>query len=54
MTAALIEIEQVGTVRRLWLARPEARNAQSQQMLDELDAAFSAAGTDGSEWLMNG
>ena len=46
MSAPLIEIEQAGAVRRLWLARPGARNAQSQQMLDELDAAFAAAGAD--------
>ena len=44
----VIEIEQVGHVRRLWLARPELRNAQSQQMLDELDAAFGAAESDDS------
>lgn len=46
MDAPLIEIEQLGPVRRLWLARPELRNAQSQRMLDELDAAVRAAGED--------
>ena len=46
MSAPLIEIEQAGAVRRLWLARPGARNAQSQQMLDDLDAAFTAASAD--------
>ncbi len=46
MSTSVIEVEQIGAVRRLWLARPEARNAQSQQMLDELDAAFAAAGED--------
>ena len=46
MINALIETEQCGAVRRLWLARPQARNAQSQQMLDDLDAAFTAAAAD--------
>ena len=46
MNPSLIEVEQHGAVRRLWLARPEARNAQSQQMLDELDATFRAAADD--------
>ena len=46
MSTSVIEVEQVGFVRRIWLARPEARNAQSQQMLDELDAAFTAAAQD--------
>jgi enoyl-CoA hydratase len=46
MSPSMIEIEQVGAVRRLWLARPAARNAQNQQMLDELDAAFRAAADD--------
>lgn len=36
-------IEQDGPVRRIWLNRPAARNAQSQQLLDELDAAFEEA-----------
>jgi len=42
----LIEIEHLGPVRRLWHARPEARNAESQQLLDELDAALAAAVAD--------
>ena len=46
MSNDVIETEQCGAVRRLWLARPAARNAQSQQMLDELDAAFTAASAD--------
>jgi len=32
-----IEYETIGRVVRLWHARPEARNAESQQLLDELD-----------------
>ncbi len=43
MNTSVIDIEQLGHVRRIWLARPQARNAQSQQMLDELDAAMKAA-----------
>jgi enoyl-CoA hydratase len=38
--------EQIGPVRRITLNRAEMRNAQSQQMLDELDAAFEAARLD--------
>ena len=48
MNESLLLIEQTGAVRRLWLNRPSARNAQSRQMLDELDAAFEAARTDGA------
>ncbi len=43
MSYTTIEVEQQGAVRRLWLNRPEARNAQSKQMLDELDAALTEA-----------
>lgn len=46
MTESLILIEQHGAVRRLCLNRPQARNAQSQQMLDVLDAAFEDAKND--------
>ena len=46
MTDSLLLVEQTGAVRRIWLNRPDARNAQSQQMLDALDAAFEAARTD--------
>ena len=46
MTDSLLLIEQIGAVRRIWLNRPHARNAQSQQMLDELDRAFDAAQAD--------
>ena len=48
MTEPLLLIEQIGAVRRIWLNRPQARNAQSQQMLDELDGAFESARTDGA------
>jgi enoyl-CoA hydratase len=41
-----LEIENHGAVRRILLARESQRNAQSRQLLDELDAAFSAAATD--------
>lgn len=40
--------EQRGAVSWIWLARPEQRNAQSCQLLDELDAAFAAAVADDS------
>jgi enoyl-CoA hydratase len=43
MNEPLIHVEQIGAVQRICLNRPQARNAQSQQMLDALDAAFSAA-----------
>lgn len=46
MSNPLLLIEQSGAVRRIWLNRPQARNAQSQQMLDDLDAAFDAARSD--------
>ncbi|MBL8386477.1 MAG: enoyl-CoA hydratase, partial [Burkholderiales bacterium] len=41
-----IRVEQLGAVRRLWLARPAARNAQNQAMLDALDEALAAAAAD--------
>ncbi|MFM9999357.1 MAG: enoyl-CoA hydratase [Burkholderiaceae bacterium] len=46
MNYTCIEVEQQDAVRRLWLNRPEARNAQSMRMLDELDAALKEAGAD--------
>ena len=41
-----IAIEDHGAVRRILLARPAQRNAQSQQMLDELMHAMDAARVD--------
>ena len=46
MTEPCIEIEQHGAVRRLWMNRADARNAQSQRLLDELDAALTDAQVD--------
>lgn len=46
MNEPLLLIEQAGAVRRIWLNRPDARNAQSQQLLEQLDAAFDAAEAD--------
>ena len=46
MNEPLLLIEQSGAVRRIWLNRPAARNAQSQQLLDDLDAAFEDAKAD--------
>ncbi|MFA5664546.1 enoyl-CoA hydratase [Castellaniella sp.] len=43
MSESFLYIEQVGPVRRIWLDRPQKRNAQSRQMLDQLDAAFNDA-----------
>lgn len=46
MSSPNLLIEHHGAVRRIYLNRPELRNAQSQQMLDELDAAFESARSD--------
>ncbi len=41
-----IRTEQAGRVRRLILNRPQARNAQSRRLTEELDHAFQAAEDD--------
>lgn len=46
MQYTTIEVEQREAVRRIWLAREKARNAQSQLMLDELDHALADAAAD--------
>jgi enoyl-CoA hydratase len=46
MSESPIVSEQIGAVRRLWLARPQARNAQNQALLDALDAALAEARDD--------
>lgn len=46
MSEPLLLIEQIGAVRRIWLNRPTARNAQSRQLLDQLDQAFADARAD--------
>lgn len=46
MTESLVSIEQLDMVRRIWLDRERVRNAQSRQMLDQLDQAFEDARTD--------
>ncbi|PLP98457.1 enoyl-CoA hydratase [Cupriavidus pauculus] len=48
MPYTTIETEQRDAVRRIWLAREGARNAQSQLMLDELDHALADAAQDDS------
>lgn len=48
MSPETLLIEDIGAVRRITLNRPAARNAQNQQMLDELDAALNAASADDS------
>ena len=40
MSNQQVSVEQVGPVRRIWLDRSDARNAQSREMLDQLDAAL--------------
>lgn len=46
MAYETLAIEDHGAVRRILLARPAQRNAQSQQMLDELMHAMDAARND--------
>jgi enoyl-CoA hydratase len=48
MSHQTIEVTNVGAVRRIFLNRPAQRNAQSQQMLDELMAALDEAKADTS------
>lgn len=43
MPYTCIESETLGNVARIWHARPEARNAESQALLDELDDALRQA-----------
>jgi len=46
MAFETIRSEVEGAVATITLARPEAANAQSSQMIEELDAAFDAADAD--------
>ncbi len=46
MEPMFVAVEQFDHVRRISLDRPQARNAQSQALLDQLDAAFEAARSD--------
>ncbi len=48
MSETLLLIENIGAVRRISLNRPEARNAQSRQLLDEFDCAVGDAAHDDS------
>lgn len=48
MEYSTLTVEQLGAVCRISLAREAARNAQSQQMLDELDQALQDAAEDES------
>ena len=45
-TYTTLVVEQFGAVRRISHNRPEARNAESKELLDELDHAFNAAAAD--------
>jgi enoyl-CoA hydratase/carnithine racemase len=44
--APAVAVEQAGGVRRLWLDRPERRNAIDARLLAALDAAIAEAGAD--------
>lgn len=46
MSDAFITTEQMGAVRRLWLNRENARNAQNQALLSQLDQALLEARED--------
>jgi len=46
MSDHFVSIENFGAVRRIWLDRADAANAQNTQMLQELDDAFAQASTD--------
>ena len=46
MSQTQVSVERAGAVSRLWLDRERLRNAQSHEMLDELDAALEAARRD--------
>lgn len=46
MTYEQVAYETRGPVAVIWLNRPDKRNAQSRQLLDELDAALTAATKD--------
>ena len=46
MTYSTLRVATDGPITTITLARPEAANAQNAQMIDELDAAFSAAEAD--------
>lgn len=48
MSESSVLIEDHAAVRRISLNRPEARNAQSRELLDALDVAFQAAISDDS------
>ena len=48
MTKAHIDIEGLGAIRRIWLNRPDKGNAQTLQMMIDLDAALTAAEDDDS------
>jgi enoyl-CoA hydratase len=48
MNYQVISIENQDAVRRIWLERADAANAQTRQMLIELDHAIAEAGSDDS------
>ena len=46
MSGSVVEVEREGFVARVWLNRPEVRNAFNADLIPELAAAFTALGTD--------
>ena len=48
MSFETIDVRDRGPVRAIYHNRPEKRNAESQQLLEELDAALDAAEADGA------
>ena len=46
MTERQISLERSGAVLRIWLSREEARNAQSKELLDQVDEALAEAADD--------
>lgn len=46
MMSRVLEIERAGHVGRVWLARPDVRNAFDASLITELAAAFAALGAD--------
>ena len=43
-----LEIERVGAVARVWLNRPDVRNAFNETVIAELTATFAQLGADAS------
>lgn len=46
MAEETVKVERDGTIVRIRMNRPEKRNAQNPTLINEMDAAFAAAGAD--------